>query len=350
MTSRRSNRRLLKAASIMILLGLILGACGGAGAPEEGTTLIIYTSKENEEIAEYLPVAQAALPDLTLEVLRLSTGDLTARLLAERDNPQADVIWGVAATSMMIFQEEGMLEPYAPEGLEVILPQFRDPADPPHWVGVDAYVTAFCVNTAMTTELGLPIPQTWEDLTDPVYAGQIVMPSPASSGTGFMFVSSVLQGMGEDEGFEYLRRLDRNMAMYTKSGSKPCKLAASGEFAIGISFEFVAAGQIAAGAPLALVLPAEGSGYEVEANGLMRGTDNPNAGRRFLDWAISDEAMSMYASYFGVLAAPGYDVPEGIPADIAERLFPMDFAVSSGNRAAWLETWIDLFSAKVEAD
>lgn len=82
----------------------------------------------------------------------------------------------------------------------------------------------------------------------------------------------------------------------------------------------------------------------------MRGTDNPNAARRFLDWAISDEAMQMYASYFGVLAAPGYDVPEGIPADIAERLFPMDFAVSSSNRAAWLETWLDLFSAKVEAD
>lgn len=350
MTSRRSTRRLLRAASILVLLGLVLGACGGAGGQDEGTTLIIYTSKENEEIAEYLPVAQAAMPDLTLEVLRLSTGDLTARLLAERDNPQADVIWGVAATSMMIFQEEGMLEPYAPEGLEVILPQFRDPADPPHWVGVDAYVTAFCVNTAMTTELGLPIPQTWEDLTDPVYAGQIVMPSPASSGTGFMFVSSVLQGLGVEEGFDYLRRLDRNMAMYTKSGSKPCKLAAAGEFAIGISFEFVAAGQIAAGAPLELVLPAEGSGYEVEANGLMRGTDNPNAARRFLDWAISDEAMQMYASYFGVLAAPGYDVPEGIPADIAERLFPMDFAVSSSNRAAWLETWLDLFSAKVEAD
>lgn len=144
MTSRRSTRRLLRAASILVLLGLVLGACGGAGGQDEGTTLIIYTSKENEEIAEYLPVAQAAMPDLTLEVLRLSTGDLTARLLAERDNPQADVIWGVAATSMMIFQEEGMLEPYAPEGLEVILPQFRDPADPPHWVGVDAYVTAFC--------------------------------------------------------------------------------------------------------------------------------------------------------------------------------------------------------------
>jgi iron(III) transport system substrate-binding protein len=334
---------------LTVVLALLLGACG-AGAPAQKEELIIYTAKENEEIEEYLPVAEAALPDLQLEVLRLSTGDLTARLLAEKDNPQADVIWGVAATSMMIFDNEGMLVPYSPKGQEEILPQFKDTADPPAWVGDDAYVTAFCVNTALTDELGLPIPQSWQDLLNPVYEGYIVMPNPASSGTGFMFVSSVLQGLGEEAGWQYLADLDKNMAIYTKSGSKPCKMAGAGEYPIGISFEFVAANQIESGAPLVLVLPAEGSGFEMEVNGLVKGTDNEAAAKKFLDWAISNEAMEMYAKYFGVLAKPGFPVPEGIPADIADRLFPMDFRWSSDNRDAILEQWTNNFAAKTEQE
>jgi iron(III) transport system substrate-binding protein len=333
---------------LVMVLAIMLSACGGGAAePEE---LIIYTAKENEEIEEYLPVAEESLPDLQLEVLRLSTGDLTARLLAEKDNPQADVIWGVAATSMMIFDEEGMLVPYSPEGEDEILAQFKDSADPPAWVGVDAYVTAFCVNTELADQFGLPIPQSWEDLLDPVYEGHLVMPNPASSGTGFMFVSSVLQGLGEEAGWNYLAALDKNMAIYTKSGSKPCKMAGAGEYPIGISFEFVAANQIEAGAPLLLVLPEEGSGYEMEVNALVKGTENEEAAKQFLDWAISNEAMEMYAKYFGVLAKPGFPVPEGIPEDIADRLFPMDFRWSSENRDAILEQWSNNFAAKTEEE
>jgi iron(III) transport system substrate-binding protein len=340
-----NKSRLFLVLALTIIFSILLGACSRDPIP---TKLVIYTAKENDEIEKYMPIAQAAMPDVQLEILRLSTGDLTARLLAEKDNPQADVIYGTAATSMMIFQEEGMLEPYAPKGVETILPQFKDANDPPYWVGVDAYVTAFCVNTALAQEKNLPIPQSWEDLLNPVYQGQIVMPSPASSGTGFMFVSSVLQGLGENEGWEYLKELDKNMAIYTKSGSAPCKMAGAGEYTIGISFEFVAAQQIAAGAPLALVLPAEGSGYEMEVSAIVKGTKKEEAAKQFLDWAISDEAMGLYAEYFGVLAKPGFPAPEGIPADIADRLFPMNFAWSSENRADIVASWSNDFSAKAE--
>jgi iron(III) transport system substrate-binding protein len=340
-----NNRRLIVIFSLAIFIAVLLSACTREPA---STKLIIYTAKENDEIEKYMPVAQAALPDIQLEILRLSTGDLTARLLAEKDNPQADVIYGTAATSMMIFQEEGMLEPYAPEGVENVLPQFKDSNNPPYWVGVDAYVTAFCVNTMLAQEKNLPIPQSWADLLNPVYEGQIVMPSPASSGTGFMFVSSVLQGLGESEGWAYLKELDKNMAIYTKSGSAPCKMAGAGEYPIGISFEFVAAQQIAAGAPLTLVLPAEGSGYEMEVNAIVKGTQKEEAAKQFLDWAISDEAMNLYAEYFGVLARPGFPAPEGIPTDIAQRLFPMDFAWSSDSRDVILASWINNFSMKAE--
>lgn len=350
MSSYGWRGRRLAAVLFAVILALVLGACvaPAPGAVEEKTKVVIYTAKENEEIAEYIPVAEKAMPDLDLEVLRLSTGDLTARLLAEKDNPQADVIWGVAATSMMIFEKEGMLEPYVPKGVEAILPQFKSPADPPTWVGVDAYLTAFCVNTEKAKEFNLPMPTSWADLTDPIYQGHIVMPNPNSSGTGFMFVSSVLQGLGEDKGWNYLNQLDKNMAIYTKSGSKPCKLAAAGEYPIGISFAFVAARLKREGAPLEMVLPAEGSGYEVEANALVKGTDVPEAAKRFLDWAISDEAMELYAKYFAVVARPGFPVPEGMPEDTADRLFPMDFQWSSSNRDTILEKWTASFAAKTK--
>ncbi len=347
MSSFRAHRRLAVVIALTLILAIVLGACGGA---KKKTKVVIYTAKENEEIAEYIPVAEKALPDLDLEVLRLSTGDLTARLLAEKDNPQADVIWGVAATSMLIFEKEGMLEPYAPKGVEKILPQFKSPKDPPTWVGVDAYLTAFCVNKEVAKKNNLPTPTSWKDLLDPVYKGHIVMPNPASSGTGFMFVSSVLQGLGEEEGWNYLDKLDDNIAIYTKSGSKPCKLAAAGEYGIGISFAFVAARLIKDGAPLEMVLPAEGSGYEVEANALVKGTDVPEAAKRFLDWAISDEAMALYAKYFAVVAKPGFPVPEGMPPDTPDRLFPMDFKWSSDNRDAILKQWTERFAAKTEKD
>jgi len=343
MLSNRTVNRLIVGVLLVVLLTSVLGAC--VPTPTK-TKVVIYTAKENEEIEEYLPVAEAALPNLDLEVLRLSTGDLTARLLAEKDNPQADLIWGTAATSMMIFKKEGMLEPYKPKGVDAILPQFKDTDDPPSWVGVDAYLTAFCVNTKVSEQYNLPMPTSWEDLLDPVYKGHIVMPNPASSGTGFMFVSSVLQGLGEDKGWDYLSNLDKNMAIYTKSGSKPCKLAGSGEYAVGISFAFVGARLKKEGAPLEFVLPSEGAGYEIEANALLKGAKNPKGAKEFLDWAISDEAMKMYAKYFAVVAKPGFPAPEGMPSDTADKLFPMNFQWSSENRDNILKQWTDMFASK----
>lgn len=333
---------------VLLALSLLLTSCGGqAPTPQQKARIIIYTAKENDEIAEYIPVAEKALPDISLEVLRLSTGDLTARLLAEKERPLADVIWGVAVTSVEIFKREGMLEPYAPKGLEKVLPKFRDSADPPYWVGVDAYVNAICFNTVKAQELNLPMPKTWEDILDPVYQGQIVMPNPASSGTGYMYVSGILQAMGEEKAWAFLEQLDKNMAIYTKSGSKPCKMAAAGEYALGLSFGFVGIKQKEGGAPIEVIFP-EGTGWEIEANALMIGTEAPDAAKRFLDWAISDEAMGLYAKYFAVMAKEGYSPPTGFPPDIVDRLWNIDFAYSSANRDAILEQWLAKFATKAE--
>lgn len=331
---RRPTRRLVLALGLVLLLGVAF-----AGPATAKDTVVIYTALENEQITDYMTSVNKSLPNLDIKMLRFSTGDISARFMAEKDNMQADVIWGVAATNMLVFKQTGLLEPYAPKGLERIQPLFRDKANPPSWVGIDIYMSAFCVNTEVGKKHNLPMPASWADLTKPVYKGHVVMPNPNSSGTGYLSVVSILQRLGEQEGWKYLDALDKNMAEYTKSGSKPCKDAAAGERAIGVSFEYVAQAMKKKGSPVEMVIPKEGAGYELEANALTRkGAKNP-AAKQFLDWAISNEAMGHYAKYWAAVAVAGFPVPEGLPKDISKVVYPNDFDWSGKNYNRILAEW-----------
>ncbi len=329
----------LRRVAVLVVAAVLVAALATAPALAQKQTVVIYTAIENEQIADYMKAINKSLPNLDIKMLRFSTGDISARFMAEKDNMQADVIWGVAATNQLIFKNAGLLEAYAPKGLERIQPLFKDKADPPSWVGIDIYMSAFCFNTEAAKKHNLPKPESWADLAKPVYKGQIVMPNPASSGTGYLSVASILQRLGEVEGWKYLDSIHPNMAEYTKSGSKPCKDAAAGERAIGVSFEYVALEMKKKGAPVEMVLPREGSGYEMEANALTRkGAKNP-AAKQFLDWAISDEAMALYAKYFGAVGVTGLPVPEGLPKDISKVVYPNDFEWSAKNRDRILAEW-----------
>jgi iron(III) transport system substrate-binding protein len=329
------SRVLLRAVELAAAL-LLLAA---VPAHAQKQTVVIYTAIENEQITEYKKAYEKALPSVDVKMKRLSTGDISAVFMAEKDNMQADAIWGVGATNMLIFKNAGLLEPYAPKGLDKIQGLFRDKANPPSWVGIDIYMSAFCFNTEVAKKNNLPKPESWADLTKPVYKGHLVMPNPASSGTGYLSVASILQRMGEAEGWKYLDALDKNIAEYTKSGSKPCKDAAAGERAIGVSFEYVALEMKKKGSPVEMVLPKEGSGYEMEANALTKkGAKNP-AAKQFLDWAASEEAMALYAKYFAAVAVAGLPVPEGLPKDITKVVYPNDFDWSAKNRDRILAEW-----------
>ncbi len=328
------------ARSVLALTAVTaLLAVAAPPAAAQKQTVVIYTAIENEQIAEYKKAYEKTLPNVEVKMLRLSTGDIAARFMAEKDNMQADVIWGIGATNVLQFKNAGLLEPYAPKGLERILPLFRDKANPPSWVAIDIYMSAFCFNTDTAKKHSLPKPESWADLTKPVYKGHVVMPNPASSGTGYLSVVSILQRMGEAEGWKYLDALDKNIAEYTKSGSKPCKDSAAGERAVGVSFEYVALEMKKKGAPVEMVLPKEGSGYEIEANALTKkGAKNP-AARQFLDWAISDDSLKLVSQFFAAVSVPGFPVPEGLPKDISKVVFPNDFDWSAKNRDRILAEW-----------
>lgn len=318
---------------------------GLAGAAE----LTVYTALEADLLPVYEKSFNAEHPDIKINWVRDSTGVITAKLLAEADNPQADVVLGTAATSLLLLKSEGLLEGYAPKGMDKLDPRFIDEDQPPAWVGSDAWSAALCVNKVEMEKRGLAIPASWADLTKPEYKGLIVMPNPASSGTGYLDVSAWLQMMGADKGWAYMDALNQNIATYVHSGSKPCTLAASGEYPIGISFEYRAAKLEADGAPIVAVIPSEGIGWEMEASGIIAGTDQPEAARALIDWAVSDAAMAIYADNFAILANPALEKPiAGLPAGIRDKLIKNDFEWAANERSTILDQWQGRYGAKSE--
>lgn len=275
---------------------------------------------------------------------------MTAKLLAEKDNPRADLVWGTAATSLLVADRQGLLKPYAPQGLENVRSDFRDNQNPPHWVGINAWMSSFCVNTIELKQKKLPMPASWADLTKPVYRNQLVMSNPASSGTGFLSVSAILQMKGEKEGWNYLDRLHQNIAQYMHSGSKPCKVAGAGEYPIGISFGYRAVKQKNAGEAIQPVFPQEGSGWDIEANALIEKEEIKPAAKTFLDWAITPQISAAYAENFPLTAVKtNVKIPKGYPADPFGQLIKNDFQWAAANRDEILQEWTKRYGVKSES-
>lgn len=335
-----------------LIAGVTLGLAA-SGAMAQKTTLTVYTALETDQLKAYQEAFNKVQPNIEIKWVRDSTGVITAKLLAEKGNPQADAIMGVAATSMALFDRQGMLQPYAPLNLDAIMSQYRDRKNPPAWWGMDVWGTTLCFNTVEAAKRGIPKPESWRDLTKPVYKGQIVMPNPASSGTGFFKVLAWLQMFGDDGGkgggWKNMDALHENIAQYTHSGSRPCNMAGSGEFVIGMSFEYRANANKARGAPIDLVFPKEGLGWDLEAFAIHKGTKNLDAARKLADWASSKDAMILYGKNFAITAQPGVAPPlPNIPKDYESRLVKMDFYAAADNRERILAEWNKRYSAKSE--
>ncbi len=328
-------------------LGIAALAAFVANAQAEDLT--VYTALEADQIKAYQAAFQATNPDININWVRDSTGVVTAKLLAEKNNPQADVIMGLAATSLMLLDQEGMLQAYAPAGLDKLKPLMRDQANPPKWVGMDVWASALCYNTVEGANKSIPAPASWADLTKPEYKGQVVMPNPASSGTGYLMVSGWLQQMGEEAGWAYMDALNQNIAAYTHSGSKPCKQAAAGEYVIGLSFEYRANKSKKDGAPIEAILPSEGLGWDMEAAAIMATTKKLDAAKKLLDWSVTEEANKLYAENYAVVAIPGIQSPlEFIKGDVEAMLAKNDFGWAAENRERILAEWTKRYDSKSE--
>ena len=331
-----------------IALFVLAAAVGWSGAAlAQKTELLVYTALETDQIKAYETAFNKAYPDIALKWVRDSTGVITAKVLAEKANPQADLVIGTSASSMAVFANEGLLQPYAPKGLDKIPAQYRDSQNPPRWVGMDVYGAAICFNTVEAQKQNLPKPASWKDLTKPVYKGKIVMPNPASSGTGFLDVSGWIQMWGEQDAWKFMDALHENVGVYTHSGSQPCKQAGAGEFPIGISFEYRAMATKKSGAPVDIVFPSEGLGWDLEASGIMKTTKKMAAAEKLMDWLATPDAMKLFADNFAVVAMPGMSKQlEFIPVDYEKHLIKNDFEWSAKNRERILAEWTKRYNSK----
>ena len=330
-----------------LVLALSVGLVSAAALSQTRTRLEVYSTLEVENISDFKKAFEAANPDIEILWNRDSTGVLTARILAEQDKQRADAIWGLAVTSMLLLKERGLLEPYAPPTLAAIKPGFRDPAEPPSWVGMEGWVAAICFNTIEAGKLGLAKPVSWFDLLEPRFKGRMTMPHPASSGTGYFHVSAWIQMFGEAKAWEFMDRLHENIAVYEHSGARPCRLAAAGEYPLGISYELAAASARQKGAPIEGLLMKEGGGWDMDAAAILRGTKHPKEVRRLMDFAASRQANELYASFVSQVAMQGVtgNIPH-YPKGVAESMIKNDFTWASQNRARILAEWARRYDGK----
>ncbi len=334
--------------------GLLLGAAALAvsalmavPAFAQKTRITVYTSLENDQIAPYKAAFEAATPDVEIAWVRDSTGIITARLLAEKDNPRADVIWGLGASSVALFDSMDMLQPYTPKGADQIKPSFRSSKNPMAWTGMDAWLAVICFNTVEGGKKNMPKPASWADLTNPVYKDAIVMPNPASSGTGYQSVYAWLQIMGEKAGWEFMDKLHNNIAVYTHSGSAPCVQAAKGERTIGIGFDMRGAREKTAGAPIDIILAKEGAPWDMEATAIVKGTKNLTAAQKLADFAVSKAAYEMYGKYYAIVGYPGMNpAPPNYPPSADAAMVKIDLSKMGADRARILAEWTKRYDGK----
>lgn len=317
---------------------------------QAATELLVYTAIEADELAGFKEAFESEHPDIEIQWVRDSTGVVTSKLMAEKDNPRADIVWGLAATSLMLLGNDGYFQPYSPAGVDKLDAKYVDPAEPPAWVGQRAWIASICYNTVEGEKAGVPAPTSWQDLTKPVYRNHVIMPNPNSSGTGFLDVSSWIQMWGEEKAWSFMDDLHQNIQEYTHSGSAPCKRAAAGEAVVGVSFAYRGAQLKESGAPIEIIAPEEGVGWDLEAFAIVHNTDKLEAARKLADWSVSRRANEIYAENYAVVAMPDVgEPPKHFPKNMGDRMIDNDFAWAASNRIRILNEWRDRYDMKTES-
>ena len=300
-------------------------------------SLLVYTAIEPEWLPVYKQAFEKQHPDIEVTFVRASAGPIAARLLAEKDRPQADVVFGLSAIAMEGLRKKGLLEPYRPKGAQSLNPKMH--AQDFSWFGMNAWGGSMCVNTALLARKGLPVPKSWEALADPKYKGMIVMPSPQASSTGYMFFLGWIQGFGEEKGWDYFDRLHKNILFYTSSGARPAAMVAQGEIAIGLSSAAFVKPFMRYNIPVITVEPTEGIAWDAEASGLPVGSPHPKEAKLFLDFCASADVGKIAADFSGIAAIDGYSTENG--QNIARQFLALDFARAGLEKSAIVRQWQD---------
>ena len=265
-----------------------------AAAKAEGE-LTVYGSCEEEYLAAACQHFQE-LYGIKVNYQRLSTGEVQAKIEEENGNPSADVWFGGTTDPYNVLAKEDLLEPYAAQNASHLISDMYKDAEG-KWYGIYKGILGFMVNTDELERLGLEAPADWADLLKPEYKGLIWLSNYNTAGTAKLVVNTMIQKYGHDEGIQYLVDLDKNIQVYTKSGSGPSKNVGIGECVIGIGFLHDGITQIVDNqyGNIALVIPSSGTSFEVGATAMFKGAKHPNAAKLWIEYALSPECVELAA-------------------------------------------------------
>ncbi|MDR1904733.1 MAG: extracellular solute-binding protein [Treponema sp.] len=261
-------------------LFLALTACGS----KRDNRVIIYTSTEDFRTEHMQQLLKEQFPDYDITLQVLSTGNHAAKLKAEGTSSEADIILNLETGYLEGLQDIlADLSSYDSSGFlpELVPPSLR-------YLPWDKSSGAIVINRGKLEDLGLPVPASYGDLLNPGYKGLISMPNPKSSGTGYMFLVSLINAWGGDAAFAYFDKLAENILQFTTSGSGPVNALIQGEAAIGLGMTLTAVQAVnSRGVPLELLYFSEGAPSITTGMGIIKGKDTRPAVREVFQFAMT---------------------------------------------------------------
>ena len=331
----------------LLIKGLSMLALAAAALPAAAQgELVLYCSVQ-EEWCRPMVAAFEKATGIKVLMTRKSSGEFYAQIKAEAANPKGDVWWGGTGDPHLQAAEELLTDPYVSPRLDELQDWAKKQARAANFrtVGIYAGALGYSYNAAELAKRKLPEPKCWADLAKPIYKDDVQVANPNSSGTSYTMLATLVQLMGEQKAFEYLKALHKNINQYTKSGAAPARAAATGESLIGITFQHDAVTQAVAGAPLKIVSPCEGTGYEIGSMSIVKGAKNLANARKWYDWALTPEAQAIGggAKSFQVPSNKKAPLPAQAPKLGEIKLIDYDFAKygSSAERTRLLKKWDD---------
>ena len=327
-----------------VAIGLAFGTAVLLGSADARAQLNLYCTVQEEWCREMVTAFERET-SIKVNMSRKSSGELYAQIKAEASNPKGDVWWGGTGDPHLQAAEEGLSEEYKSPKLA----QLHDWAQR-QWeqskgrtVGVYAGALGYGFNTQLIAKKGIPEPKCWADLLNPKLKDDVQVADPNSSGTSYTMLATMVQLMGEDAGFDYLKKLHKNINQYTRSGAAPAKATSLGETAVGIVFQHDMVTMVVEGGPIKVVAPCEGTGYEIGSMTLIKGAKNIELGKKWYDWALTPAAQELgaRAKAYQVPSNKSAKAPPQAPDLKTIKLIDYDFAKygSSAERTRLLAKW-----------
>ncbi|MBN6709909.1 ABC transporter substrate-binding protein [Haemophilus haemoglobinophilus] len=286
----KMKRISLAISTALLSAGLMLSAQAQAKG-----RLVVYCSGTNA-LCEAETKAFGEKHDVKVSFIRNGSGSTFAKIEAEKNNPQADVWYAGTLDPHLQASEIGLTEAYRSPNVDQILERFQDPGKVKGNYSSAVYmgILGFGVNTERLKKLGInEVPKCWKDLLDPRLKGEVQIADPQSSGTAYTAIATFVQLWGEDGAFDYFKQLHPNVSQYTKSGITPSRNAARGETTVGVGFLHDYAVEKLQGAPIELIVPCEGTGYELGGVSVLKGARNMDNAKLFVDWVLSKEGQEL---------------------------------------------------------